>query len=104
MDKHIQLILQEMDNMSIAGAPMQLDFGASNDGSALEGILSGKRDQEQEGYTSEEYRTAKAFLDAIGDADRAREILDKCIECVEDLDLVDDVSAIDIISQHVPEY
>lgn len=45
---------------------------------------------EQDGYTEDELRITKKFVEMIGGAERARELVDKVADCEECLDIVDD--------------
>ncbi len=47
-------------------------------------------DEERGGFTAKDLKIAKRFVELMGGADRAREIVDKVDECQDCLELIDD--------------
>lgn len=118
MAKNMQSLIASLMNedmgmsSSIAGGSsahqdMSMPMGTEVDIVAVQGC--DELEDEPEGYTERELKLAKRFIELVGGADRARELLDKVDECEECLDLVDDeeaedpdVSAIQKIAGMVP--
>jgi hypothetical protein len=46
--------------------------------------------EEPEGYTAKELKLAKRFVELVGGADRARELIDKVDDCEDCLQIIDD--------------
>jgi hypothetical protein len=47
-------------------------------------------EDDSEGYTAQELKLAKRFIELVGSADRARELVDKVDDCEDCLQLIDD--------------
>ena len=61
---------------------------------AVTGRQSGEADSEdQNGYTEEELSITKRFIELIGGAERARELVDKVADCEDCLGIIDDNEA-----------
>ncbi len=97
-----QMMLEEfgMGPTSSGTTPSQGSMSLPFDGDPSVSVLQIQSDDEsecdeQEGYTSKELKIAKKFIELMGSADRAREILDKVDDCLECLDIVDEQPADD---------
>lgn len=52
-------------------------------------------DDETDGFTTQQLKIAKKFIELMGGADRAREAVDKVDDCMECLDIIDDEPVVD---------
>jgi hypothetical protein len=63
-------------------------------------------DQDEEGFTDDELKLAKRFIELVGSPERAVELLDRVGDCEECLGMIDDeeqdAANIDQISQGIP--
>jgi hypothetical protein len=59
---------------------------------AGETIMIEPEQDEEEGFTTQQLKIAKRFVELVGGAEKARALVDKVDECNECLDLIDDPS------------
>lgn len=57
--------------------------------------MIGQHEEEgqEDGYTEDELRITKKYIEMIGGAERARELIDRVAECEDCLDIIDDEEA-----------
>lgn len=72
---------------SMVGDLMNRPLGNSENEITVIGVDS---DENRDGYTPEELRITKRYIELMGSAERARELVDKVDECEDCLDIIDD--------------
>lgn len=70
------------------------------------GCQGNECDQEtaEQTFSERDLKIAKRFIELIGGADRAKELIEKVVECEECLGLVDDNENINAFANSMPEY
>lgn len=111
MDKDIKAVLTLLENIGAPGATSILT-GASMAQDEMECVgqefatdnigYGSDTEPEQTEFSDLEFKLAKRFLELIGGAERARDLIDKCDECQECLGLVSDEDQIETISGMIP--
>lgn len=98
----VDAIAMEMDGMVAVADNEAMSMMPSDQAPELDMSLG--RNEENCGFTEEDYAIAKEFVEQIGGAERARELIDKLDDCYECLDLVPaEQEQIDDIAAHMPD-
>lgn len=110
MNTDIKAIIAILENVEVpgstsilSGASMAQDemmLGDMDDASTNNGYDVQNNDDQE--FTSTELKLAKRFIELIGGAEKAKDLIDKCDECQECLGLVSDDDQIQEISVMVP--
>jgi hypothetical protein len=80
-----------MDAGTGMGSPTRETFGPPVNDVDMDNFETAE-EEIPDGFTADELRIAKRFVELMGTADRAREAVEKVDECSDCLDLVDDAS------------
>lgn len=84
----IAKLMSEMDSPSMSGNVLAQD--ADTLMTINQTPTQGYEEGGHEEFTDDQLRLAKEFIELIGDAEQARDLLDKVVECEDCLGIVDD--------------
>lgn len=98
--------MEPMANTSgIAGGAMAQDASSLMTINQLPGGAESKYEDngDCQEYSEEELQLAKQFIELVGDAERARELVDKALDCEECLGMIDDEENIEFLASIMPD-